>query len=87
MNWTFPEWAKWTGDPFYNLYSHIEPGTVGHYSSAGFWRLGQALTALWGRDLKDVLAEKIFRKMGKKREGLEARGAAVPSSPRTNAQW
>ena len=64
VNWTFPEWAKWTGDPFYDLYSHVEPGTVGHYSSAGFWRLGQALTVLWGRDLKDVLDERIFSKIG-----------------------
>ena len=60
VSWTFPEWAKWTGDPFYDLYSHIEPGAVGHYSSAGFWRLGQTLTVLWGRDLKDVLDERIF---------------------------
>ena len=64
VSWTFPEWAKWTGDPFHDLYSHIEPGTVGHYSSAGFWRLGQALTVLWGRDLKDVLDERIFSKIG-----------------------
>ena len=64
LSFTLPEWAKWTGDPFYDLYSHIEPGTVGHYSSAGFWRLGQALTALWGRDLKDVLDERIFGRIG-----------------------
>ena len=59
-----PEWADWTGDPFYDLYSHVEPGTVGHYSSAGFWRLGQALTAAWDRDLKDVLDERLFSKIG-----------------------
>ena len=59
-----PEWAKWTGDPSYDLYAHVEPGTVGYYSSGGFWRLGQALTALWGRDIKDVLDERIFSKIG-----------------------
>ena len=64
VNWKLPEWAKWTGDPFYDLYSHVEPGTVGHYSSAGFWRLGQALTVLWNRDLKDVLDERLFGKIG-----------------------
>ena len=64
LTWALPEWANWTGDPFYDLYAHIEPGTVGQYSSAGFWRLGQALTALWGRDLKDVLDEKIFSHIG-----------------------
>ncbi len=37
---------------------------MGHYSSAGFWRLGQALTALWDRDLKDVLDERLFGKIG-----------------------
>ena len=58
------EWASWTGDAYYDTYSHIEPGTVGLYSSAGFWRLGQALTALWGRDLKDVLDERLFSKIG-----------------------
>ena len=41
-------WAEWTGDAFYDLYSHAEPGTQAHYSSAGFWRLGQALTAVFG---------------------------------------
>ena len=34
-SWKFPEWAQWTGDPFYDLYAHAEPGIVGLYSSAG----------------------------------------------------
>ena len=59
-----PDWANWTGDPFYDLYAHAEPGTVGLYSSGGFWRLSQALTAVWGRDLKDVLDERLFGKIG-----------------------
>ena len=59
-----PEWANWTGDPFYDNYAHVEPGTIGHYASGGFWRLSQALTALWNRDLKDVLDEKIMSKIG-----------------------
>ena len=59
-----PEWATWTGDPFYDIYSHVEPGTVERYSSAGFWRLGQALTSVWGRDLKEVLDERLFGKIG-----------------------
>ena len=42
-----PAWANWTGDPFYDCYAHAEPGTQGLYSSAGFWRLGQALTYVW----------------------------------------
>jgi CubicO group peptidase (beta-lactamase class C family) len=57
-------WATWTGDPFYDLYSHTRPGTVGLYSSAGFWRLGQALTAVFGRDLKDVIQERLFGPIG-----------------------
>ena len=56
-----PPWSTWTGDPFYDLYSHVEPGTVGHYSSAGFWRLGQALTSVWGRDLTAVRLNKKTR--------------------------
>ena len=59
-----PEWASWSGDPFYDTYSHVKPGTVGFYSSAGFWRLGQALTAAWRRDLKDVLDERLFGRIG-----------------------
>jgi CubicO group peptidase (beta-lactamase class C family) len=59
-----PAWAKWTGDPSYDLYSHVEPGTVGYYSSGGFWRLGQALTALWKTDIKEVLDERIFCRIG-----------------------
>ena len=34
------------------------------YSSAGFWRLGQALTVLWNRDLKDIIDERLFSKIG-----------------------
>jgi CubicO group peptidase (beta-lactamase class C family) len=59
-----PEWAQWTGDPFFDLYAHAEPGSVGIYSSAGFWRLSQALTAVWGTDLKAVLDERIFSRIG-----------------------
>ena len=59
-----PAWANWTGDPFFDCYSHAEPGTHGLYSSAGFWRLGQALTAVWGRDIKDVLQERLFDAIG-----------------------
>ena len=59
-----PEWAAWTGDPFYDLYSHAEPGTQALYSSAGFWRLGQALTVVFDRDLKDVIDERLFSKLG-----------------------
>jgi len=57
------EWATWTGDPFYDLYSHAEPGAQALYSSAGYWRLAQALTAVWGRDLKDVVDERLFGPM------------------------
>ena len=59
-----PAWANWTGDPFYDCYAHAEPGTQGLYSSAGFWRLGQALTYVWGRDLKDVIQERLFDAIG-----------------------
>ena len=59
-----PEWANWTGDPFCDCYAHAEPGTQGLYSSAGFWRLGQALTYVWGRDLKDVVQERLFDAIG-----------------------
>jgi len=59
-----PDWSIWTGDPSYDLYSHAEPGSVGLYSSAGFWRLGQALTVLWNRDLKEVIDERLFSKIG-----------------------
>ena len=59
-----PEWAKWTGDPSYDNYAHAEPGTVGIYSSGGIWRLSQVLTALWDQDLKQVLDERLFSKIG-----------------------
>ena len=59
-----PKWAKWTGDPTKDNYAHIEPGKKGQYSSGGRWRLSQALTAVWKRELKDVLDEKLFRHMG-----------------------
>lgn len=58
-----PDWASWTSDPFHDNYSHARPGTVGIYSSGGQWRLLQALTALWDRDVKQVLDEELFGKM------------------------
>jgi CubicO group peptidase (beta-lactamase class C family) len=59
-------WAEptWTGDPFFDLYSHVEPGSQALYSSAGYWRLAQALTAVFGRDLKDVFQERVFDVLG-----------------------
>jgi CubicO group peptidase (beta-lactamase class C family) len=59
-----PAGVKWTGDPLSDNYAHISPGTVTRYSSGGYWRLGQALTALWDRDLKHVLDERLFRHLG-----------------------
>lgn len=61
---TIPDWTKWTGDPIYDNYSHTEPGTITRYSSGGYVRLGQALTVLWDRDLKDVIDERLFGPMG-----------------------
>ena len=59
-----PEWADWTGDPFYDNYAHTEPGTVGIYSSGAQWRLAQALTAVWDKDIKDVLDKELLGKIG-----------------------
>ncbi len=61
---TVPEWAEWTGDPFYDNYSHAEPGTVRIYSSGGMWRLSQSLTVLWGDDIMRVLGERLLEKIG-----------------------
>lgn len=59
-----PDWAKWTGDPGFDNYAHAQPGTVRIYSSGGIWRLAQSLTVLWNKDLKDVLDERLFGKIG-----------------------
>ena len=47
------------GDPDYDNYAHAAPGSVSRYSSGGYWRLSQALTAIWKKDLKQVLDERI----------------------------
>ena len=61
----FPEWANCTGDADHDNYAHAEPDSVGWvYSSGGYWRLAQALTALWKKDLKVVMDERLFSKMG-----------------------
>ena len=57
---TLPRWAKSTKDPLFDNFSHTSPGTVTHYSSGGYWRLGQALTAVWQKDLKQVLQSELF---------------------------
>lgn len=60
-----PSWAKCTADPDSDNYAHAEPGNVEKsYSSGGYWRLSQALTAIWKKDLKKVVDEKLFSKMG-----------------------
>lgn len=53
----------WTGNPLYDMWSLRRPGRR-FYSSAGYVRLGQALTALWGLDLKDILDREILAKIG-----------------------
>ena len=59
-----PPWSKCTGDPDSDNYAHAQPGTVGQtYSSGAYWRLAQALTAIWKKDLKQVMDEKLFSKM------------------------
>jgi hypothetical protein len=59
-----PPGVRWTGDPSADNFAHNPPGSVTRYSSGGYWRLGQALTALWKRDLKEVLDERLFGPMG-----------------------
>jgi CubicO group peptidase (beta-lactamase class C family) len=58
-----PNWAKCTGDPTADNYAHVEAGTQSRYSSGGRWRLSQALTAVWKKELKDVLDERLFSHM------------------------
>ena len=58
-----PSWVKWTKDPFFDNYAHATPGKYTQYSSGGYWRLGQALTAAWNKDLKQVLDDELFRHM------------------------
>lgn len=58
-----PGWARWTGDPLADNYAQNKPGQHHHYSSGGRWRLAQALTAIWGRDLEQVVSEELFAKM------------------------
>jgi CubicO group peptidase (beta-lactamase class C family) len=60
-----PEWSKCTRDPDYDNYCQAKPGSVSQqYSSGGYWRLAQALTALWDKDLKVVMDEHLFTHMG-----------------------
>ena len=59
-----PAWAHWTGDPFYDNYSHTKPGTQRIYSSGGIWRLSQLLTVLWGDDIKHVIDDRLLSKIG-----------------------
>ena len=59
-----PGWANWTGDPFFDNYSHSEPSTNGVYSSGAQWRLSQALTVAWNKDIKTVLDDELFGDIG-----------------------
>lgn len=55
--------AGWTGDPVADMRALRPPGTR-FYSSAGYVRLGQALTAAFGEDLKTVLDREILSVLG-----------------------
>lgn len=72
-NWrerkTIPDWAVYTGDPDYDNYAHRPPGEGRSYSSGGYWRLTQALTAVWRQNLKSVLDEQLFGPIGIRSEG------------------
>lgn len=59
-----PPGVTWTGDPSFDNFAHTPPGSTTRYSSAGYWRLAQALTVAWKRDLKEVLDERLFRHLG-----------------------
>lgn len=59
-----PEGVTWTGDPMADNYAHTPPGATVRYSSGGYWRLGQALTALWADDIKRVIDERLFSHLG-----------------------
>jgi len=60
-----PKWANCTHDPDHDNCAHAEPGTVGRsYSSGGYWRFAQSLTAVWKKDLKQVLDECIMSHLG-----------------------
>lgn len=60
-----PGWANpHGGDPDRANYAQREPGAGSHYSSGGFWRCAQALTGILGRELKGVLDEALFSRMG-----------------------
>ena len=61
---SIPAWAKHTGDPNHDNYAHVAPGNQSRYSSGGYWRLSQALTAIWKKDLKQLLDERIMSKIG-----------------------
>lgn len=54
--------AAWTGDPDRDMVALRPPGRR-FYSSANYVRLGQALTAVWGEDLKSVLDRELFAPM------------------------
>lgn len=66
-NGSIPEesWIRdgWSGDPLFDMYALRPPGTR-FYSSGNYVRLGHALTALWGMDLKELLDRELFGKMG-----------------------
>ncbi len=49
--------SRWT-------YARRPPGVRFEYSDSGMWRFSQALTSLWGKDLKQLLDEKIFTPIG-----------------------
>jgi len=55
---------KWSGNPIYDMYSFRQNSNERFYSSGGYVRLGQALTALWGMDIKTVLDREILGKIG-----------------------
>lgn len=69
----FPNWTMNASDPDWplsKLYVRFPPGSSWSYSGEGFCLLQQALEAISGKSLEQLVAEEVFQPLGMRNSGL-----------------
>jgi CubicO group peptidase (beta-lactamase class C family) len=75
---------RWPNERWANTL-HSEPGTRWDYSDPAFAHLGIAFTHIAGRQMRDVMQEKVFAPIGVEAATWDLQGVGTRFGPHTNA--
>jgi CubicO group peptidase (beta-lactamase class C family) len=80
-----PCWARRWGEERWASTLMAEPGTRWDYSDPAFAHLGMAFTRLAGRQMRDVMQERVFAPIGMESVTWDLQGVGTRFGPHTNA--